>query len=143
MQEAAKESDVKAVQWMDNDFDLFLGNLVKGIIFMFIVSGVFSLIFYLIQADRARKKEEPDYEEQGYVETKEFYKDTKKKKKKQSLAERLNYSPENRIRRAYYRRVKGEIGKRYAEAIHRVRWEKSWMIYRSWQKKYNEVRYKS
>ena len=60
MQEAAKESDVKAVQWMDNGFDLFLGKLVKGIIFMFIVSGVFSLIFYLIQADRARKKEEPE-----------------------------------------------------------------------------------
>lgn len=142
LQETVEGSAMDALQWMDIDRNLFLEILVKGIIIMYIVSGVISLSFYLIQADRTRKKEESDYEGQGYVETKEFYKDTKKKKKKQNLAEWLDYSPENRIRRAYYRRVKGEIGKKVRRSDTPCQVGEKLDDIRELANKYNEVRYK-
>ncbi len=91
-------------------FWLFLEFLLE-VVFIAIVIG---FIVYCCYSVFKRFSEVHKYQEHGYEETKVFYKSAPKEKKprRRSLREMFDNSPENKIRRAYYKKVRGYMGKR-------------------------------
>lgn len=91
-------------------FWLFLEFLLE-VVFIVLVIG---FIVYCCYSLFKRFSEVHKYQEQGYEETKVFYKAAPKEKKpkRRSLKELFDNSPENKIRRAYYKKVRGQMGKR-------------------------------
>lgn len=91
-------------------FWLFLEFLLE-VMFIAVVIG---FIVYCCYSLFKRFSEVHKYQEQGYEETKVFYKAAPKEKKprRRSLREMFDNSPENKIRRAYYRKVRGQMGKK-------------------------------
>ncbi len=76
-------------------------------------AAVIAFIGYACYSIFKRFSEVHKYQEQGYEETKVFYKAAPKEKKpRRSLREMFDNSPENRIRRAYYKKVRGHMGKK-------------------------------
>ena len=91
-------------------FWLFLEFLLEVAFFAIVVG----FIVYCCYSAFKRFSEVHKYQEQGYEETKVFYKAAPKQKKpkRRSLREMFDNSPENKIRRAYYKKVRGYMGKR-------------------------------
>ena len=91
-------------------FWLFLEFLLEVIFFV----AVIAFIAYACYSLFKRFSEAHKYQEQGYEETKVFYKAVPKEKKprRRSLREMFDNSPENKIRRAYYKKVRGYMGKK-------------------------------
>lgn len=88
-----------------------MGNIIRGIIIGWCVIAVIALVIYLIREDRMRRRSDGKWEELDYEETHEFYRGTAPKRSRRSLGQILDRSPENLVRRAYYKKVKGEMGK--------------------------------
>lgn len=67
------------------------------------------LIYFLVRRVGGGSR----YQEAGYEETKVFYKEAPKAKtRRRSLKELFDNSPENKIRKMYYKKVKGQMGKK-------------------------------
>lgn len=90
-------------------FWLVLEKVLTIALVIFLIGIVVFVIYYLIK----RFSKTYRYEEQGYEETKAFYHEVPpSKKRRRSLREIFDNSPENRIRKAYYKKVKGHMGKK-------------------------------
>ena len=84
---------------------------ILEVVFIAIVIG---FIVFAIYSLFKRFSEVHKYQEQGYEETKVFYKAAPKEKKpkRRSLKDMFDNSPENKIRRAYYKKVRSHMGKK-------------------------------
>ena len=83
---------------------------ILEVVFFAVVIG---FIAYCCYSAFKRFSEVHKYQEQGYEETKVFYKAVpKQKKQRRSLKDMFDNSPENKIRRAYYKKVRGQMGKK-------------------------------
>lgn len=90
-------------------FWLFLEFVLEVAFFVIVIGGIAYFCYTLFK----RFSEAHKYQEQGYEETKVFYKAAPKEKKpRRSLRELFDNSPENKIRRAYYKKVRGHMGKK-------------------------------
>ena len=83
---------------------------ILEVVFFAVVIG---FIAYCCYSAFKRFSEVHKYQEQDYEETKVFYKAApKQKKQRRSLKDMFDNSPENKIRRAYYKKVRGHMGKK-------------------------------
>ncbi len=91
-------------------FWLFLEFILEVVFFVIVIGAIIYFCYSLFK----RFSEAHKYQEQGYEETKVFYKSAPKEKKprRRTLREMFDNSPENKIRRAYYKKVRGYMGKR-------------------------------
>lgn len=88
---------------------IILEKVLEIVFVLAVIAAIIALIYFLVR----RLGQGNRYQEQGYEETKVFYKEVAKaKRRRRSLKEVFDNSPENRIRRAYYKRVKGQMGKK-------------------------------
>lgn len=95
----------------ESDFTCALGDISAVIFIVWSVLTIGVLIAHLIIEERMRRKDEKKTEDLELKETKAFIRSSAPKRRRRSLAQILDRSPENLIRRAYYKRVKGEMGK--------------------------------
>lgn len=77
-------------------------------------AAVIAFIAYVCYSLFKRFSNVRHYQELGYEETKVFYKSVPKEKKPKHhrLKDLFDNSPENKIRRAYYKKVRGQMGKK-------------------------------
>lgn len=122
---------------------VWMGNIIRGIIIGWCVIAVTALIIYLIREDRMRRRSDGNWEDLGYEETHEFYRGTAPKRSRRRLSQIMDRSPENLVRRAYYKRVKAEMGKavKRSDTPKQVGAKLSGL--EPLVRQYNEVRYKN
>lgn len=90
-------------------FWLILQKILE-IVFVLIIIGFIAVACWYIFR---RFSEVHRYQEQGYEETKVFYKSVpREKKKRRSLRQIFDASPENKIRKQYYKKVRNYMGKK-------------------------------
>lgn len=90
-------------------FWVFLQYLLEILFVLLVLVLIGYACYYIFR----RFNEVHKYQEQGYEETKVFYKSIPKEKRpRRSLRSLFDTSPENRIRRAYYKKVRTQMGKK-------------------------------
>ena len=126
----------------ENGLTVLMGDIIQGIILGWCVIAVVALIIYLIHEERMRRREERDFEGLDYEETHEFYRGTASKGMRNRLVSILDRSPENLVRRAYYKRVKGEMGKKVKHSDTPMQVATKLSDLEPLVQQYNEVRYR-
>ena len=90
-------------------FWVILQNILEVVIVAVAVIAIVMAVYFMIK----RFSQNYRYQEKNYEETKVFLKSVpKQKKKRRSLRSFLDQSPENKVRRAYYKLVRTQIGKK-------------------------------
>lgn len=134
------------VDWLEENYEFTLarlfGYIIRWILMYWYVLAIIVFILYMIKEDYMRRKEKRKYEKLEYSETKEFYKGTATKRSRRSLAQLLDRSEENLVRRAYYKRVKGEIDKTVERSDTPMQVGEKLPDAKELTKRYNEIRYK-
>lgn len=134
------------VDWLKENYEFTLarlfGYIIRWILMYWYVLAIIVFILYMIKEDYMRRKEKRKYEKLEYSETKEFYKGTAPKRFRRSLVQLLDRSEENLVRRAYYKRVKGEIGKTVERSDTPMQVGEKLPDAKELTKRYNEIRYK-
>ena len=134
------------VEWLEESYEFTLarlcGYMIRWILMYWYVLAAIVCILYMIKEDYIRRKEKRKYEKLEYSETKEFYKGTAQKRRRRSLAQVLDRSEENLVRRAYYKRVKGEMGKTVERSDTPMQVGEKLPDAKELTKRYNEIRYK-
>lgn len=118
------------------------GYIIRWILSYWYVLAAVVFALYLIKEDYMRRKEKRKYERLEYTETTEFYKGTAQKRRHRSLAQLLDRSEENLVRRAYYKRIKGEMGKTVERSDTPKQVGDKLPDAKELTKRYNEIRYK-
>lgn len=126
----------------ENGLTVLMGDIIQGIILGWCVIAVVALIIYLIHEERMRRREERDFEGLDYEETHEFYRGTAPKGLRKRFASILDRSPENLVRRTYYKRVKGEMGKKVKRSDTPIQVGIKLSDLEPLVQQYNEVRYR-
>ena len=126
----------------ENGLTVLMGDIIQGIILGWCVIAVVALIIYLIHEERMRRREERDFEGLDYEETHEFYRGTAPKGLRKRFASILDRSPENLVRRTYYKRVKGEMGKKVKRSDTPMQVGIKLSDLEPLVQQYNEVRYR-
>ncbi len=126
----------------ENGLTVLMGDIIQGIILGWGVIAVIALIIYLIHEERMRRRDDADFEELDYEETHEFYRGTAPKGLRKRFASMLDRSPENLVRRAYYKRVKGEMGKAVKHSDTPAQVGAKLSEVKPLVQQYNEVRYR-
>ncbi len=126
----------------DNMLSRMLGHVMRGIIVCWCAIAVISLMIYLIREDRMRQRDEGKTTDLDYEETHEFYWGVGHNGLRQRLVSMLDRSPKNLVRRAYYRRVKGEMGKAVQRSDTPMQVSAKLSNMELLVQQYNEVRYK-
>ena len=136
----------KELEWFEESDEFTLarlfGYIIRWILLYWYVLAILVFILYLLKEDYVRRKEKRKYEKLEYTETKEFYRGTAPKRFRRSLAQLLDRSEENLVRRAYYKRVKGEIGKTVERSDTPIQVGEKLPDAKELTKRYNEIRYK-
>jgi len=126
----------------ENGLTVLMGDIIQGIILGWCVIAVVALIIYLIHEERMRRREERDFEGLDYEETHEFYRGTASKGMRNRLVSILDRSPENMVRRTYYKRVRGEMGKKVKRSDTPMQVGTKLSDLEPLVQQYNEVRYR-
>ena len=126
----------------ENGLSVMMGDIIQGIILGWCVIAVVALIIYLIREERMRRREERDFEGLDYEETHEFFRGTASKGMRNRLVSILDRSPENLVRRTYYKRVKGEMGKKVKRSDTPMQVGTKLSDLEPLVQQYNEVRYR-
>ncbi len=126
----------------ENGLTVLMGDIIQGIILGWCVIAVVALIIYLIHEERMRRREERDFEGLDYEETHEFYRGTAPKGLRKRFASMLDRSPENLVRRAYYKRVRGEMGEKVKRSDTPMQVGTKLSDLEPLVQQYNEVRYR-
>lgn len=133
-------------EWLvtEDEFTLAIlcGYIIRWILSYWYALAAVVFALYLIKEDYMRRKEKRKYERLEYTETTEFYKGTAQKRRHRSLAQLLDRSEENLVRRAYYKRVKGEMGKTVERSDTPKQVGDKLPDAKELTKRYNEIRYK-
>ncbi len=133
-------------EWLvtEDEFTLAIlcGYIIRWILTYWYVLAIAVFVLYLIKEDYVRRKEKRNFEKLGYVETAEFYKGTAQKRRRRSFAQVFDRSEENLVRRAYYKRVKGEMGKTVERSDTPREVGEKLPDAKQLTKRYNEIRYK-
>ncbi|MCI8632069.1 MAG: hypothetical protein HFE64_01105 [Lachnospiraceae bacterium] len=88
---------------------LILEKLLEIIFVLLVLGAIAAMIYFLVR----KVGEGSRYQEPNYEETKVFYKEAAKPKtRRRSFKEIFDNSPENKIRKLYYKKVKGQMGKK-------------------------------
>lgn len=134
------------VDWLEENYEFtlakFFGYIIRWILLYWYVLAILVFILYLLKEDYVRRKEKRKYEKLEYTETKEFYRGTAPKRSLRSIIRWLDRSEENLVRRAYYKRVKGEIGKTVERSDTPIQVGEKLPDAKELTKRYNEIRYK-
>lgn len=105
-----------------------------------IIFGIYYVIKTFLQSRTMRVRR---YQEDAFEETKEYYNgNDKTHKKRRRLADLFDNSPEGRIRRAYYRRVKSQIDRKVKRSDTPQEVGVKLADMKDLASQYNEVRYK-
>lgn len=126
----------------ENNLSVLMGNIIRGIILGWCVIAVIALVIYVLREESRRRCAETNGEDLEYEETHEFYRSKAPKSLRDRLAVWRNKSPENLVRRAYYKRVRGEMGKKVKRSDTPMQVGAKLAEVKPLVQQYNEVRYK-
>ena len=133
-------------EWFEESDEFTLaklfGYIIRWILLYWYVLAIIVFVLYLLKEDYVRRKEKRKYERLEYTETKEFYRGTAPKRSLRSIVRWLDRSEENLVRRAYYKRVKGEMGKTVERSDTPMQVGEKLSDAKELTKRYNEIRYK-